>query len=59
MNANENIIISKTQIGSLETAIGTEGVIVNDGPVSRGGATITDDQYIIECNTWTQSKGGE
>lgn len=59
MNANENIIVSKTQIGTLETAVGTEGVIVNDGPTGRGGTTISDDQYIMETNTWTESKGGE
>ena len=59
MTANENIIINRTQIGTLETAIGTDGVIINDGQVGRGGQTITDDQYIIEFNGWTQSKGGE
>ncbi len=53
------IILSKTQIGTLETAIGTEGVIVNDGQVGRGGQTITDDQYVMEFNGWAQSKGGE
>lgn len=59
MTANTNIILGKTQIGTLETAIGTEGVIINDGEVGRGGATITDDQYIIEFNGWEQAKGGE
>ena len=58
-NANENVILNRTQIGTLETAIGTDGVIINDGQVGRGGQTITDDQYIIEFNGWTQSKGGE
>lgn len=59
MNSNATIVLSKTQIGTLETAIGTEGVIINDGQVGRGGSTITDDQYIIEFNQWAQSKGGE
>lgn len=59
INAGLNISLSKTQIGTLETALGIEGVIVNDGPVGRGGQNITDDQYIIEFNGWTQSKGGE
>jgi len=58
MNSNANITISKTQIGTLETAIGTEGVIVNDASNGRGGSTITDDQYILEFNGWTASKGG-
>lgn len=58
MTANANILLNRTQIGTLETALGTEGVIVNDGQVGRAGQTITDDQYIIEFNKWTQSKGG-
>ena len=58
MTANANILYNRTQIGTLETALGVEGVIVNDGQVGRGGQTITDDQYIIEFNGWTQSKGG-
>ena len=58
MTSGANIVFNRTQIGTLETAIGTEGVIVNDGQVGRGGQTITDDQYIMEFNGWTQSKGG-
>lgn len=54
-----NITLSKQQIGTLEAAIGTEGVIVNDGSVGRGGQTITDDQFMIEFNTWSSTKGGE
>jgi len=57
MTSKATIVLSKTQIGTLETAIGTEGVIVNDGQVGRGGQTITDDQYIFEFNIWAQSKG--
>lgn len=52
------VTISVTQIGTQENAIGTEGVLVNDGTTGRGGSTISDDQYIIECNTWTETKGG-
>lgn len=56
LNSNANITLSKTQIGTLETAIGTEGVIVNDTPTGRGGQTITDDGFIIEFNSWTDLK---
>ncbi len=59
MNSEANIALSAQQIGTLEAAIGAEGVITNDGPNGRGGDTITDDQYIIEFNVWTASKGGE
>lgn len=52
------ITVSKQQIGTLETGVGTEGLIVNDGPVGRGGTTITDDVYIIEFNSWNGLKGG-
>ena len=56
LNAGANITLSKTQIGTLENAIGTEGVIVNDTPTGRGGQTITDSGFIIEFNTWTGLK---
>lgn len=52
-----NISLGKTQIGTLESAVGTEGVIVNDASVGRGGSTISDDQYILEFNVWTATKG--
>lgn len=56
--SNANITLTKQQIGTLEVATGLEGVMVNDGPVGRGGQTITDDQFIIEFNSWTSVKGG-
>lgn len=59
MKSDAIITLSKTQIGTLEAAIGTEGVIVNDGTSGRGGTTITDDVYVIEFNTWGDTKGGE
>ena len=58
-NSNANITISWTQIGTLEAAIGTEGVIVNDAAMNRAGTTISDDQFDFEFNVWNDSKGGE
>lgn len=58
MLSNANITLTYTQIGTLEGAIGTEGAIVNDGQNGRAGDTITDDQYIIEFNLWSPTKGG-
>lgn len=55
-NSNANITMSYTQIGTLEVGVGAEGVIVNDGTRGRGGQTITDNQFIIEFNSWTASK---
>lgn len=52
-----NITLSFTQIGTLETAIGTEGVIVNDGQRGRAGSTITDDQFTIQFNLWDATRG--
>tara|TARA_R110000765_G_scaffold244631_7_gene346866 strand:+ start:39 stop:446 length:408 start_codon:yes stop_codon:yes gene_type:complete len=52
-----NITLTYTQIGTLENAVGTEGVIVNDGQRGRAGSTISDDQFIIEFNVWTASRG--
>lgn len=53
-----NITLHKQQIGTLEIALGTEGVIVNDASVGRGGSTISDDVFIIEFNVWDGMKGG-
>lgn len=58
-NSNANISLSYQQIGTLETAVGTEGVIVNDGQRGRAGSTMTDDQFTIEFNVWTGARGGE
>ena len=58
-NSNANVTLTYNQIGTLEVGTGIEGVIVNDGSVDRGGQTISDDQYIIEFNSWTGLKGGE
>lgn len=57
-NSRANIELSFQQIGTLETALGAEGVIVNDGSRGRAGTTsITDDQFIMEFNSWTASRG--
>lgn len=57
LTSGANITLSFTQIGTLETAIGSEGVIVNDGQRGRAGSTITDDQFIIEFNVWEATRG--
>ena len=56
-NSNANITLSFTVIGTLENAIGTEGVIVNDATRSRAGMTISDDPWTIEFNGWTGLRG--
>lgn len=58
-NSGAVITYSRQQIGTLEGVIGTEGVVINDGTTNRGGTTISDDQYTIEFNGWTELKGGE
>ena len=58
-NANANIVLSWPQIGTLEAAIGTDGVITNDAAMNRAGTTVSDDQYTFEFNVWTATKGGE
>ena len=58
MNANANIEMSTYQIGTLESSIGIEGVIVNDASNGRAGTSITDDQYDFEFNGWNATKGG-
>ena len=58
-NSSANITMSMQQIGTLDAAIGTDGVITNDATNSRGGTTISDDQYTFEFNVWNATKGGE
>lgn len=55
-NSKANITLTRTQIGTLETAVGSEGAIVNDGQVGRGGSTITDNQFMFEFNSWNAGK---
>jgi len=57
-NAGANITLTKTQIGTLEAAIGTEGLMINDASIGRGGSSITDDQYDFQFNVWNGTKGG-
>lgn len=57
MNSGANITLTFTQIGTLETALGSEGVIVNDGQRGRAGSTITDDQFTMQFNIWEATRG--
>ena len=57
LNSNANITLTYTQIGTLETALGSEGVIVNDGQRGRAGSTITDDQFTMQFNIWESTRG--
>lgn len=57
-NSRANIELTWTQIGTLDAAVGAEGIIVNDATRGRAGTTISDDQYVMEFNAWTASKGG-
>lgn len=57
-NSNTNITLSHVVIGTLEGGIYTEGVMVNVGDHNRIGQTISDDQYIIEFNSFNETKGG-
>ena len=58
MNQRAIIEITYGQIGTQESATGSEGMIVNVGETGRGGMTITDDVFIMEFNKWDEKKGG-
>lgn len=52
------ITYTRYQIGSAETAIGSQGVIINESAVGRGGASsVSDDMFVIEFNDWVSTKG--
>lgn len=55
-NSKANITYAYNQIGTLESAIGTEGIITNDGAQGRSGMTITDNEFIMEFNSWDALK---
>lgn len=57
MNSGANIELTFTQIGTLDAAVGAEGVIVNDGQRGRAGTTISDDTFVMEFNAWTATRG--
>lgn len=59
LNSKSNITITKTIIGTLENAIGTEGVIIGTGSTGRGGPNFSDDVFNLEFNGWTEMKGGK
>lgn len=59
-NSKANITYSYVVIGTLESSFGSEGAIVNDDERGRGGgASITDDVFIMEFNVFTTQRGGE
>ena len=59
LNSNANITYTRTVIGTLENAVGSEGAIVNDGAINRaGGNSISDDVFIMEFNAFTTQRGG-
>lgn len=53
-NSRANLTYTRTIIGSLENSVGSEGMMVNDGTVGRGGVTVTDRQFVMEFNAWTE-----
>ena len=56
-NSCANITFTYTQIGTLDSAVGSEGAIVNDAERARAGMTISDDHFIMEFNAWTGLRG--
>ena len=54
------ITYTRTQVGSLESSIGMEGISINENQVARGGAgSFSDDTFVFEFNVWQSVKGGE
>lgn len=49
------VTVTRNQVGVVNSAIGTEGVVVQEESVTRGGSTaISDDVYVIDMNDWTE-----
>lgn len=58
-NRNSTVSMSKTVIGTNETATASDGVITNNGQAGRAGSTISDDQYTIQFNIWDETRGAQ
>lgn len=52
-----NLEFTAEVIGTLDASVGAEGMFVNKGTRGRGGQTITDSQFIMEFNVWTETEG--
>ena len=59
MISKATISMGYQQVGTLEGAVGTEGMVVSRGQNGRGGTTISDDQFVMEFVVWAQSTGGD
>ena len=54
------VTYGRMQVGSADLVGATEGVVVNESAITRGGASsISDDVYVIEFNSCTSMRGGE
>lgn len=54
------ITYTRSQIGAIDGCVCSEGVIVTENPVSRGGASSQgSDTYVMEFNVSASSRGGE
>ena len=59
-NTGAVITLTRTQVGALDGAVGTEGVMTQEQGVTRvGHGQISDDVYTFEFNTWSATRGGE
>lgn len=58
LNSKEDMTLSHTALGTLETLVLTEGAVVNRGTIGRYGNNISDDQYILEFIVDVTSLGG-
>ena len=54
-----NITYTRTVISTMENAVGSEGMFVEDGEINRGGMTISDDSFTMHFNKFETLKGGD
>lgn len=59
-NSGAVITLTRTQVGAIDGAVGTEGVMTQEQSVTRiGHGQISDDVFSFEFNTWVATRGGE
>lgn len=58
-NQRANINFGQTQVSTLESKLGTKGMIVSKGQSDRGDENFSDDTYVMVFGVWVETAGGE
>lgn len=50
---------TRSQIGALDGVVASEGAVITEGDITRGGgSSVSDDTYTLEFNVYANMRGG-